>query len=71
MGRFVSSNEAFWRIFSFPIHERHPIVGYLALYLENGQIVYFTVQNTVQRAQQPPSSILTIFFETCQNDHFA
>lgn len=71
MGRYVSSNEAFWRIFSFAIHERHPTVVHLAVHLENGQRVYFTAQNAVQRAHQPPSTILTSFFETCQNDHFA
>lgn len=26
MGRYVRSNEAVWRIFSFPIQERHPSV---------------------------------------------
>jgi hypothetical protein len=35
MGRYVSSNEAFWRIFSFPIHEKHPTVVHLAVHLEN------------------------------------
>ncbi|GFQ74050.1 ATP-dependent DNA helicase [Trichonephila clavata] len=71
MGRYVSSNEAVWRIFSFPIHERHPSVVHLAVHLENGQRVYFTAQNAVQRAAQPPSTTLTSFFETCQNDDFA
>ncbi|GFR15888.1 helitron_like_N domain-containing protein [Trichonephila clavata] len=56
MGRYVSSNEAVWRIFSFPIHERHPSVVHLAVHLENGQRVYFTAQNAVQRAAQPPST---------------
>lgn len=28
-------------------------------------------ENAVQRAHQPPSTTLTSFFETCQNDHFA
>ncbi|EFN71667.1 hypothetical protein EAG_00462, partial [Camponotus floridanus] len=45
MGRYVSSNEAVWRIFSFPIHERHPTVVHLAVHLENGQRVYFTAEN--------------------------
>ncbi|XP_060846147.1 ATP-dependent DNA helicase PIF1-like [Rhopalosiphum padi] len=71
MGRYVSSNEAVWRIFSFPIHERHPSVVHLAVHLENGQRVYFTAQNAVQRAAQPPSTTLTSFFETSQNDDFA
>ena len=26
IGRYISSNEAFWRIFGFPIHERHPAI---------------------------------------------
>ncbi|GFQ97959.1 helitron_like_N domain-containing protein [Trichonephila clavata] len=62
MGRYVSSNEAVWRIFFFPIHERHPSVVHLAVRLENGQRVYFTAQNAVQRAAQPPSTTLTSFF---------
>jgi ATP-dependent DNA helicase PIF1 len=41
------------------------------VHLENGQRVYFTAQNAVQRAAQPPSTTLTSFFETCQNDDFA
>lgn len=71
MGRYVSSNEAAWRIFSFPIHDRHPTVVHLAVHLENGQRVYFTAQNAVQRAALPPSTTLTSFFETCQNDNFS
>ncbi|GFT79695.1 putative DNA helicase [Trichonephila clavipes] len=42
LGRYISSNEAVWRILSFPIHERHPTVIHLAVHLENGQSVYFT-----------------------------
>ena len=33
LGRYISSNEAVWRIFSFPIHERHPTVVHLAVHL--------------------------------------
>jgi hypothetical protein len=36
MGNYVSSNEAIWRIFSFPIHERHHTVVHLALHLVKG-----------------------------------
>ena len=34
--RYVSSNEAAWRILEFPIHERDPLVQQLAVHLENG-----------------------------------
>ncbi|GFQ77409.1 ATP-dependent DNA helicase [Trichonephila clavata] len=37
MGRYISSNEAVWRILNFPIHERHPTVIHLSVLLENGQ----------------------------------
>ena len=33
MGRYVSSNDAIWRMFGFPIHERNPIVFTLAVHL--------------------------------------
>ena len=42
MGSYVSSNEAIWRIFSFPNHERRHTVVHLAVHLENGPRVYFT-----------------------------
>ncbi|XP_044592065.1 uncharacterized protein LOC123270186 [Cotesia glomerata] len=71
MGRYVSSNEAIWRIFSFPIHEKHPTVVHLAVHLENGQRVYFNRDNAAFRALQPPSTTLTSFFSICQTDTFA
>lgn len=71
MGRYISSNEAVWRISSFPIHERYPTVVHLAVHLENGQRVYFTTQNALQRAEQPPLTTLTAFFSLCQIDSFA
>jgi hypothetical protein len=27
-GRYISTSEAVWRLFEFPIHERYPAVGY-------------------------------------------
>ena len=41
MGRYISSNESFWRIFGFPIHERHSTIIHLSVHQENGQQVYF------------------------------
>ncbi|XP_061398409.1 uncharacterized protein LOC133334127 [Musca vetustissima] len=71
MARYISSNEAVWRILGFPIHERHPTVVHLAVHLENGQRVYFTEANAQERALSPPSTTLTSFFDLCRNDLFA
>ena len=49
MCRYIS-NEAIWRIFTFPIHERDPAVVHLAVHLENGQHVYFTELTALQQA---------------------
>ena len=71
MGRYISSNEAVWRILDFPIHERHPTVVHLAVHLENGQRVYFTEENLYERVNEPPNTTLTAFFSLCQQDDFA
>ena len=70
-GRYISSNEAVWRILSFPIHERSPAVVHLAVHLQNGQRVYFTETNVQQRVLNPPDTTLTAFFCLCKNDSFA
>jgi hypothetical protein len=70
-GRYISSNEAVWRILSFPIHERSPAVVHLAVHLQNGQRVYFTETNVQQRVLNPPDTTLTAFFSLCKNDSFA
>lgn len=66
MGRYISSNEAIWRILGFPIHERDPSVTHLAIHLENGQRVYFNEQNAIERALTAPKTTLTEFFELCK-----
>lgn len=71
MGRYISTNEAIWRILSFNIHERYPTVTHLAVHLENGQRVYFTEQNAAQIALRPPVTTLTDFFDLCHRDDFA
>ena len=65
--RYVSSNEAAWRILEFPIHERDPPVQQLAVHLENGQHVYFTEDTAMDRAAgDPPNTTLTEFFVLCR-----
>jgi hypothetical protein len=71
LGRYISSNEALWRILGFPIHERHPTVVHLSAHLENGQRVYFTTESAPTVADQPPNTTLTAFFQLCQRDPFA
>ncbi|XP_071044430.1 uncharacterized protein [Parasteatoda tepidariorum] len=65
MGRYISSNEAIWRIFTFPVHERDPAVVHLTVHLENGQRVYFTEQNALQQVLTAPKTTLTEFFNLC------
>ncbi|XP_054708402.1 uncharacterized protein LOC129218210 [Uloborus diversus] len=71
VGRYISSNEAAWRILNFPIHERHPTVIHLSVHLENGQRVYFTAANAAEWAQMTQETTLTSFFRLCQEDDFA
>lgn len=70
-GRYVSSNEAVWRLLAFPLHERHPTVTHLTVHLENGERVYFTANNFQERITSAPKTTLTAFFELCTRDEFA
>ena len=70
--RYISSNEAAWRILEFPIHEKDPPVQQLAVHLENGQRVYFTEDNALDQASgDPPKTTLTEFISLCRVDNFA
>ncbi|XP_064647485.1 uncharacterized protein LOC135500168 [Lineus longissimus] len=71
IGRYISTNEAIWRILAFPIHERYPPVIHLQVHLENGQRVYFNNDTAKERAATPPKTTLTAFFALCQKDDFA
>ncbi|GBM21981.1 hypothetical protein AVEN_263835-1 [Araneus ventricosus] len=71
MGRYISSNEAAWRILNFPIHERHPTMIHQSVHLENGQIVYLKTENAAQQAQAAEETPLTSFFIFCTQDEFA
>ena len=70
-GRYVSTNEAFWRFFKFDLHEHWPAVQTLSVHLENGQRVYFTQDNVEQVVANPRETTLTSFFKLCQRDDFA
>jgi len=37
IGRYISINEAVWKILGFPLHQKHSVVQHLAVHLENGQ----------------------------------
>ena len=71
--RYVSTNEAIWRIFGFPIHEHYPPVEHLHVHLENNQrVVYDPRQSDTLRQQlQRKKTKLTAFFELCSHDNFA
>jgi len=70
LGRYISRNEAVWRILGFPIHERYPTVVHLSVHVENGQRIYFTPGN-LQQLQAAPHTTLTAFFHLCRQDAFA
>ncbi|XP_074106851.1 uncharacterized protein LOC141532418 [Cotesia typhae] len=70
-GRYISSSEAVWRIFRFPIHERFPPVMHFAVHLENGQRIYFTEHNVIDKIDNPLKTTLMAFFELCQCENFA
>ena len=71
--RYVSTNEAIWRILGFPIHEHFPPVEHLHVHLENRQrVVYDTNQTDSLREQlQRKQTKLTAFFHLCTHDAFA
>ncbi|XP_045537594.1 uncharacterized protein LOC123721797 [Papilio machaon] len=66
-GRYVSSNEAVWRLLGFPLHERNPTVKHLNAHLENGEHVFFTVNNFQERLSSPPKTTLTAFLTSVPN----
>ncbi|XP_008189363.1 uncharacterized protein LOC103311507, partial [Acyrthosiphon pisum] len=72
IGRYISTNEAVWKILGFPLHQRHPVVQHLAVHLENGQRVYFSSADNVQHIlNHSKNTTLLAFFDLCQVDDFA
>ena len=53
IGRYISSNEAIWRILGFSIIDRDPVVTHLEVHLGHGEWIYFT-EASVCRALEPP-----------------
>ena len=71
VGRYISSNEAAWRLMSFPVHQHHPPVEHLNVHLENGERVMFKSDATKDDILPPKPTKLTAFFSLCNNDEFA
>ena len=71
IARYISTNEGFWRMLQFPIHDHFPAVEQLQVYLENGQRTLFNVENAPDRAAEPPATTLTGFFQLCASDDFS
>ena len=63
--------EAVWRILWFEGHDRNPTIVHLAIYLENGQRIYFTENNIQEVVNNPRDTTLTAFFKLCAQDDFA
>ncbi|GFQ81851.1 ATP-dependent DNA helicase [Trichonephila clavata] len=65
-GRYISSNEAVWRLLNFSIHQRYPTVVHLAVHLEGAKEDsledYEPGQPTANLTDTPPKTTLTAFF---------
>ena len=72
LGRYISSNEAVWRTFGFPIHDHFPPVQHLVVHLENGQRMHFNPSQSLEgRLLEPPKTTLTAYFDLNKKDAFA
>ena len=61
-GRYLSANEAVWRIFGFPMHDRSPSVQHLVVHLEYRHRVYFTEANVRELVENLKNTTLMDFF---------
>ena len=71
VGRYISSHEASWRLFSFPVHGHQPHVEHLNIHLENGERVMFKETTSKEKLLTPKCTKLTAFFKLCASDEFA
>jgi hypothetical protein len=65
IGRYISSNEAVWRIFGLPVHEQDPALIHLAIHLENGQRAFFTNETAIERAMNPQKTTFAELLKLC------
>ncbi|XP_071727923.1 uncharacterized protein [Rutidosis leptorrhynchoides] len=61
--RYVSSCEAVWRILSFDIHHRNPIVIRLAFHLEGEQSIVFDEEDFIESVLDRPTVNNSMFLE--------
>lgn len=68
VARYISSNEAFWHIFVFLLHNRHRPIPQLTVHLETAHTIYFTETTAAHLVQQSNGKTLTAFFKLCEKD---
>ena len=69
--RYISSQEACWRIYEFPIHHHKPVIVKLVFHLENEQQVFFREDNPLPDILERINPVGTMFvqwFETNKED---
>ena len=70
-GRYLSTNEAFWRIFGYEIHKNDPPVIKLHVHLPGGQRIYYKPGELPEALAAQRDSTLMAFFILCTQDDFA
>jgi hypothetical protein len=68
--RYISANEAIWRIFEFPTNSLSHKVERLSIHLPDEQCVVFTEQNAETVGTEPELSTLTAYFALCGGDGY-
>jgi len=67
--RYISASEAFWRLYGFEIHRKHPSVEKLPCHLPGQQTVLFQPGDAQHVAERgPPTTKLTAYFDKNQED---
>lgn len=67
--RYISASEAFWRLYGFEIHSKHPPVEKLPCHLPNQQTILFQPNEIPQVvANGPPDTKLTAFLKINTED---